>query len=420
MKAIILAAGKWTRLQPITLKKPKAMVEVHGKSLLEHNMDKLLLYVDEFIIVVKYKKEMITNHFWNEYKGVKIRYHEQWEKIGTGGALIGLEVSGNCFIIASDTIYTQTDIDTIAQTPWYAALCQKVENPEKWGIFVLDENENIIKVIEKPQKYIWNLASLFYFKIDSQLIDLCKNISPSQRWEYELTDALNIFIKKHKVHACKIQNDFIDITSIEDVESANILIKPKLGETQYLENIWEYEIHLGIPKYGIQEIVNYTLDESDIALREWTGDWKKRFISVKNLSSWYNDEDRYPFTLLSKDGVVAGIWWGRPAKLPNITEIINRELYNLMIKNEANIHTSWIRIYPFARGKRLTKPFMKACERYYKCIFQNVYMSDDIACKNIASLKAFEGLGYKQVWYGKNINNSPESGKKRFIYIKKF
>ena len=420
MKAIILAAGKWTRLEPITLEIPKAMVRVYGKPLLEHNMDRLLSYVDEFIIVVKYKQEIIRDFFGKEYKGVKVRYYQQWEKTGTGGALMWLEISWDCFILASDSIYSQRDIDIIAQHPWYGALVQQVDNPKKWGIFDTDKNNIINKVIEKPQEYIWNLASLFYFKVNSELIKLCSHLSPSSRWEYELTDALNIFVKNNTLTAIKLQDSFIDITSPEDLKVANTLIKPKLGETQYLENIWEYQLHLWIPENGIQEIIDYTLDDTDIALRNGTGDWKKRFISIKNLSSWYNDENRYPFTLISKDGTVAGIWWGRPAKLPNITEILDEKSYNTLIENSKNIHTSGVRIYPFARWQRLASPFMEACERYYKYIFQDIYMSDDIACDNIPSQKAFERLNYKKVWYGKNINNSPEWEEKRFVYIKKF
>ena len=63
MKAIILAAGEGTRLRPLTLETPKAMVEIFGKPLLAHNMDKLLNYVDEFILVVKYKQEKVRQYF---------------------------------------------------------------------------------------------------------------------------------------------------------------------------------------------------------------------------------------------------------------------------------------------------------------------------------------------------------------------
>ena len=420
MKAIILAAGKWTRLEPITLETPKAMVEVFGKNLLEHNLEKLLPYVDEFIIVVKYKAEVIKNHFWNEFQWIPIRYHNQWEKKWTAGALEWLEISGDCYIIAADTIYRQADIDAIANVPWYAALCQRVEHPEKYGIFQIDDAKNIVSVVEKPIEFTSDLASLFYLKVNSDLITYCKQVQVSQRWEYELTDALNIFFTKHQVRALQIQYPFVDITSVTDLEEANTLIKPELWKTQYLENIGDYEIHLGIPQTWIKEIIGYSLDETDIALREWTSDWKKRFISEENLTSWYEDTDRFAFTLLSKDWVIAGLWWWRPAKSPVITKIINVDLYNTLIENIEYTHTWAIRIYPFARGDRLASPFMKFCSQYYKSLFDNIHMCVDIDEQNIPSQKAFEKIWFEKVGYGKNINNAPESGKQRFVYLKTY
>ena len=420
MKAIILAAGKGTRLRPLTLEIPKSMVEVYGKSLLEHNMEKLVRYVDEFIIVVKYKQEVIKDYFWDTYQWVPISYHEQGEKVGTAGALEWIHIKWDCLILASDTIYRQEDIDRLISHNWYVFLVQEVENPEKYGIMEVNESGNITLMTEKPEQYIWNLASLFYLKVNSEMLSLAGQVWISERWEYELTWAINNFVTKFPVHALKIKHHFIDITSIEDLERANTLKKPELWKTQYLESIWNYELHLGIPQTGIQEIVDYSLDTSDTALREGTSDWKKRFISVENLSLWYADTDRYPFTLLSSDGVVAGLWWWRPAKSPNITEVLDQKLYDTMTRNSSNTHTSGIRIYPFARWERLASPFMKACEKYYTYIFDDVYMSDDVGAENVPSQKAFERLWYRKVWYGKNINNSPESGKQRFVYMKKF
>jgi UDP-N-acetylglucosamine diphosphorylase / glucose-1-phosphate thymidylyltransferase / UDP-N-acetylgalactosamine diphosphorylase / glucosamine-1-phosphate N-acetyltransferase / galactosamine-1-phosphate N-acetyltransferase len=59
---------------------PKVMVTVGGKPLLEHNLEKLSPYVDEFIIVIKYKKETIVEYFGNSYQGIPIHYHEQGEE----------------------------------------------------------------------------------------------------------------------------------------------------------------------------------------------------------------------------------------------------------------------------------------------------------------------------------------------------
>jgi len=420
MKAIILAAGKWTRLLPITENIPKSMVEVFWKPLLEYNMEQLVSYVDEFIIIIKYKKEAIINYFGNEYQWIPIRYHEQWDKTGTAWALEWINISWECFVLASDTIYSQSDIDTIASHHGYAVLCRKVDDPEKYGTFKVNNTMQVEWIIEKSPKPYSNLASVFYFKVNADIIALAQLVEPSSRWEYELTDALNSFIEKYPVQALTLQHGIKDITSPGDLIAANTLIKPDLWKTTYLKNIWDYEVHLWIPLTGIQEIVDYSTDESDIALREGTSDWKKRFISVENLTSWYGDEDRYPFTLLSKDWIVAGLWWGRPAQLPNISEVLNQEIYNTMFTHPDNIHTSWIRIYPFARWERLASPFMKACERYYTYIFDDIYMSDDVWAENIPSQKAFERLWYEKVWYGKNVNNSPESWKQRFVYMKKF
>ena len=176
MKPIILAAGEGTRLRPLTLETPKAMVEIFGKPLLAHNMDKLLNYVDEFILVVKYKKEKVQKYFGESYKGIKISYHVQREKKGTAGALEGLKIEWDCFVLASDTIFHQDDIDTLASHSWYCVLAKQVENPEKYGIFQVEENNRLIQVIEKPQEYIGNLASLFYFKINAETFRLSDKV----------------------------------------------------------------------------------------------------------------------------------------------------------------------------------------------------------------------------------------------------
>jgi len=418
MKAIILAAGKWTRLQPLTLEIPKAMVEVFWKSLLEYNMQVLLPYVDEFIIVVKYKKDHIMRHFGDEYKWVKVKYHEQWEESGTWAAVKWIKTSWNIVIAYCDAIFSQRDIDAVMQEKWHAVLAKEVPNPEKYGIFSLDSEWYIKKVIEKPQANIGNIANFWFFKVNDSILNNIEKVELSPRWEIEITDAINMFVTQNKVKPVIMKHRFIDITSMEDLEKAHSLKKPVLWKTKYLESIWNYELYLWIPQSGISEIVDYSLDSTDIALREWTSDWKKRFISVENLTAWYYDDDRYPFTLLSEKWTVAWLWWWRPTQMPLITKTINAELHSLLEKNSHGTHTSWVRIYPFARGEKLASPFIKACSKYYDTIFKQVHMCIDIDEQNIPSQRAFEKIWFQRVGYGKNINNSPESWKQRFVYLK--
>ncbi|ESS04761.1 MAG: dTDP-glucose pyrophosphorylase, partial [uncultured archaeon A07HR67] len=88
MKAVVLAAGKGTRLRPLTDDKPKGMVEVAEKPLITHCFDQLIdLGADELVVVVGYMKEQIIDHYGDAYEGVPITYTHQREQKGLAHAL---------------------------------------------------------------------------------------------------------------------------------------------------------------------------------------------------------------------------------------------------------------------------------------------------------------------------------------------
>ena len=93
MKAILLAAGKSTRTYPLTLTRPKPLLKVANRTLLHYQLDALRGIapqglVDEVVMVVGYKKEMIESAMGSEYNGLPIRYIEQKEQLGTGHAAL--------------------------------------------------------------------------------------------------------------------------------------------------------------------------------------------------------------------------------------------------------------------------------------------------------------------------------------------
>ncbi len=89
MQAIILAGGKSTRTYPLTLTKPKPLLKILNKTILGHLLDQLAeCNVEEAIIIVGYKKEMIIERFGNEYKGIRLAYVEQKEQLGTMHAVL--------------------------------------------------------------------------------------------------------------------------------------------------------------------------------------------------------------------------------------------------------------------------------------------------------------------------------------------
>ncbi len=87
MQAVILAGGEGKRMQPLTFDRPKPLIEVAGKPILEHIIDALPEEIDEVIIVIGYKGEMIRERLGDSYGGRAIKYVHQWMQAGTAHAL---------------------------------------------------------------------------------------------------------------------------------------------------------------------------------------------------------------------------------------------------------------------------------------------------------------------------------------------
>ena len=94
MKAIILASGEWSRLRPLTDTTPKPLIKILWKSIIEYNLEVLKDYIDECIIVVKYKSELFQSTLWEDFEWMKLSYHIQWDKPGTAAAIQDINLKG--------------------------------------------------------------------------------------------------------------------------------------------------------------------------------------------------------------------------------------------------------------------------------------------------------------------------------------
>ena len=115
MQAIILAAGKSTRAYPLTLTRPKPLLKIANKTLLEHNLDNLNDIVDEVIIVIGYKKNLIKKHIGSKYKNLKVKYVVQKQQLGTGNALLMVEkhIKNNFISLYGDDVYSREDFENV-------------------------------------------------------------------------------------------------------------------------------------------------------------------------------------------------------------------------------------------------------------------------------------------------------------------
>lgn len=232
MKAVILAAGEGSRLRPFTNTIPKPLIKIYNKPIIEHNLENIYKYVREIEIIVKYKAELIEEYFWDNYKNIPISYKIQWDDKWTGAAIKSVESDMDVIILNGDSIFDKDDLKSILEYPGYAALVKKVDTPEKYGIFEVNQDNVIQKITEKPPLFIWDLANLWVYKLSNRIFDMVEKIELSDRWEYEITDALNEFADVFPFKAIVVQWKFIDVWYPWDILTSNVYYLDKLSESR--------------------------------------------------------------------------------------------------------------------------------------------------------------------------------------------
>jgi UDP-N-acetylglucosamine diphosphorylase/glucosamine-1-phosphate N-acetyltransferase len=234
MKAVLLAAGEGVRLQPITATRPKHLIKVGGKPILEHCLDALKTCgVTETIVVTHYMGDAIRQYFGDGEKlGLKIEYVEQAEMLGTGNAVSAVEpcVDGDFVLVYGDLLFAPEAMETVlnsfeAEKPAAVMAVVPVEKPESYGIVELEDGKAVKRIIEKPAsgEAPSNLANAGLYAFSKEIFDKIKQTKVSVRGEWELTDALSLLIEDKKaVLAAEISKaDWIDIGRPWDLLEAN-------------------------------------------------------------------------------------------------------------------------------------------------------------------------------------------------------
>ena len=234
MKAIILAAGQGTRLRPVTLTMPKPLVPVANKRLIEYAIDTIKgAGITEIGIVVNNLESPIVATFGNgDGLGVHLEYIVQEEQLGLAHAaglcrdFVGDEPFA---MFLGDNIFQDKMSDFMRDFPKSEAdasiVLTEVLDPTRFGIAVVDENGKIERVVEKPKNPPSNLAIVGVYLFRKSIFDAIAKIKPSDRGEYEITDAIQQMIDdKQKVTPYTIQGWYIDAGKPEPIILANQLV----------------------------------------------------------------------------------------------------------------------------------------------------------------------------------------------------
>jgi len=188
----------------LTRHTPKPLLKLDERTtLLEHNLLQLEGIADEVIIVVGYLREQIIGHIGTSYKGMKITYVIQKEQRGTGDALLAVrEYDASAFtkkfiLMMGDDLYVRRDIQKCLAFD-DAILVQKVADPSRFGVFVVNKQGIITKAVEKPKAFVSELANAALYVFSDLAIF---TFQKTTRGEYEFTDLVKRIIKEKQVHA---------------------------------------------------------------------------------------------------------------------------------------------------------------------------------------------------------------------------
>ncbi|MDS0292774.1 UTP--glucose-1-phosphate uridylyltransferase AglF [Halogeometricum luteum] len=239
MQAVVLAAGKGTRLRPLTEDKPKGMVEVDGKPILTHCFDQLVdLGAEKLVVVVGYKKEVIISHYDDEYRGVPITYAHQREQKGLAHALLTVEdhIDEDFMLMLGDNIFNANLQDVVKRQREDRAdaafLVEEVpwDEASRYGVCVTNDYGEIIEVVEKPDEPESNLVMTGFYTFTPEIFHACHLVQPSNRGEYEISEAVDLLIRSGRtIDAIGIDGWRMDIGYPEDRDEAEERLREERG-----------------------------------------------------------------------------------------------------------------------------------------------------------------------------------------------
>lgn len=222
LKAIILSAGEGSRMRPLTLTKPKTMLPVAGKPIIQYNIESLRDNgITDILLIVRYKEEMVRNYFGDGSDfGVNIFYKTQKDFLGTANAISYGEdfIDDSIIVLNGDIILDDEIIHEIIKkynylTPDTLMLLIEVEDPSAFGVVEI-ENGNIKSIVEKPKREEApsNLVNAGIYIFNKDIFDKIRKTEISERGEYEITDSVSLQIKDNKtVIGHKTSKDWIDV-----------------------------------------------------------------------------------------------------------------------------------------------------------------------------------------------------------------